>query len=147
MSAISPTAHSRSLWPQWRWAIIDASASRRFRKHLSRVIERARDRDTLHAAERLCRRDPQGRLVFDHQPPTLQPFGSLLEQLRGDFSTDQGAEMMESILHQCTIPYPTALEFFSMQRLGLESGWRGLRWHALLGGSMGEPARGGCVIL
>jgi hypothetical protein len=76
---------------------IEDSPSRRFRKHLSKVVERARERDTLHAADRLCTRDPQGRLVFEHQPPMLQPFGRLPDQLRGDFSTDQwSVQMMES---------------------------------------------------
>ena len=78
---------------QW----IDDSPSQRFRRHLRDVVDKARERDTLHAAARLCSRDDQGRLVFDHQPPTLQRMESLPEPLRGALSTDQWSrEMIDS---------------------------------------------------
>jgi hypothetical protein len=74
--------------------LIDGSGSRRFRRHLRTVVDKARERDTLHAAARLCSRDASGRLVFDHQPPTLQRMEALPEPLRGSLSTDQWSQEM-----------------------------------------------------
>jgi hypothetical protein len=102
--------------------IIDESPSRRFRKHLRKVVERARDRDTLHAAERLCTRDPQGRLVFDYQPPILQPFASLPEEFRGDFSTDQWSlEMIESYCSSVPSHIQQLLSYFQCNDWALKA--------------------------
>ena len=69
--------------------VISSVESERFCEHLREVVEKARERDTLHAAVRFCSRDSQGELVFDHQPPTLQRFDALPEALRGSLSADQ----------------------------------------------------------
>lgn len=77
--------------------VVKSSGSRSFRKHLHEVTAAARERDTLHAAERLCHRNSEGRLLFQHQPPILQRFDDLPEDMRGSLSADQWSrEMLES---------------------------------------------------
>jgi hypothetical protein len=74
--------------------VLEGSGSQRFRRHLREVVEKARERDTLHAADRLCNRDSAGRLVFNHQPPALQRLEALPEPLRGSLSADQWSQDM-----------------------------------------------------
>jgi uncharacterized protein (DUF2252 family) len=77
--------------------LLEGTASRSFRRHLRDVTVAARERDTLHAAERLCHRSSEGHLQFKHQPPTLQRFNALPEDMRGSLTADQWSrEMMES---------------------------------------------------
>lgn len=83
--------------------VVEGSESCSFRKHLREVTAAARERDTLHAAQRLCHRDSEGRLLFNHQPPTLQRFDALPEEMRGCLSADQWSrDMMES--YQASTP-------------------------------------------
>lgn len=81
---------------------LERSESSRFRKHLNHVIEGSRERDTLHAAERLCTRDSTGGLIFQHEPPELLRFESLPNELRGELNTDQWSEAMMSSYAQHT---------------------------------------------
>jgi|Wag4MinimDraft_19_1082662.scaffolds.fasta_scaffold01843_6 hypothetical protein len=84
-------------------AVLAESGSRSFRQHLREVTTAARERDTLHAAARLCEREATGRLLFKHQPPILQRFEALPEEMRGCLTADQWSrEMMES--YQASVP-------------------------------------------
>ncbi len=83
--------------------VLKGSGSRSFRRHLRDVTAAARERDTLHAAERLCHRNSEGRLLFKHQPPILQRFDALPKEMRGSLSADQWSrDMMES--YQASTP-------------------------------------------
>ncbi len=74
--------------------VLQGTGSGSFRKHLRDVTAAARERDTLHAAERLCHRNEEGRLLFNHEPPTLQRFDALPEEMRGSLTADQWSQNM-----------------------------------------------------
>lgn len=77
--------------------LIANSNNKGFRRHLKDVTEQARERDTLHAAERLCTTHEDGRLIFRHEPPELWRHGLLPDEWRGELScADWNAEMVAS---------------------------------------------------
>ena len=77
--------------------LIANSTNKGFRRHLKDVTKQAKERDTLHAAERLCARNTDGHLIFRHEPPELWRHGLLPDAWRGELScADWNAEMVES---------------------------------------------------
>lgn len=102
--------------------VLERSKSQRFRRHLREVVEKARERDTLHAAARLCRRNADGGLVFDHQPPTLQRIEALDEPLRGSLSADQWSqEMIDSYCASAPSHVQQLLSYFEWRDWALKA--------------------------
>jgi uncharacterized protein (DUF2252 family) len=102
--------------------VLEGSGSQRFRRHLREVVEKSRERDTFHAVSRLCSRDASGRLVFDHQPPTLQRLEALPEPLRGSLSTDQWSrEMIDSYCASAPSHVQQLLSYFEWRDWALKA--------------------------
>ena len=72
------------------------SDNKGFRRHLKAVTKKARERDTLHAAKRICTTNGEGHLIFRHEPPELWRHGLLPDEWRGDLSCADWNEEMEA---------------------------------------------------
>jgi hypothetical protein len=74
--------------------LIADSDNKGFRHHLEAVTKKARERDTLQAAEMICTTNSEGHLIFRHEPPELWRHGLLPAEWRGDLScADWNSEM------------------------------------------------------
>ena len=60
------------------------------------MTKKARERNTLHAAERICTTNIEGQLIFRHEPPELWRHGLLPDEWRSDMSCADWNEQMEA---------------------------------------------------